>query len=120
MYFTNDLNIKFLFDFLQVKNEFEFFLCNIVCILLGFLSVYVKVLKKKAFKKGSNGSETPLGMMSILFSCNSAIYGGLSFLNYTIDFALMLIVMTFNVFIFLSTILGVAFGYFFYGHLLAL
>ncbi|EUD65913.1 hypothetical protein C922_03637 [Plasmodium inui San Antonio 1] len=120
MYFSNDINIKFLFDFLQVKNEYEFFLCNIVCIMLGFLSVYVKVLKKKAFMKDSNGLKTQLTLLSILFSCKSALYGWLSFLNYTIDFALMLIVMTFNVFIFLSTILGVACGYFFYGHLLAL
>ncbi|ANQ10695.1 Ctr copper transporter domain containing protein [Plasmodium coatneyi] len=120
MYFSNNINIKFLFDFLQVKNESEFFLCNVVCILLGFLSVYVKVLKKKAFTESSNGLKTKLDMLSILFSGKSAVYGWLSFLNYTIDFLLMLIVMTFNVFIFLSTILGVACGYFFYGHRLAL
>ncbi|KJP89787.1 hypothetical protein AK88_00495 [Plasmodium fragile] len=120
MYFSNDINIKFLFDFLQVKNEYEFILCNIVCILLGFLSVYVKVLKKKAFKEHSNELKTQMGMLSIIFSCKSAMYGWLSFLNYTIDFALMLIVMTFNVYIFLSIILGVTCGYFFYGHRLAL
>ncbi|CAA9990392.1 copper transporter, putative [Plasmodium knowlesi strain H] len=120
MYFSNNINIKFLFDFLQVKDEYEFVLCNIVCILLGFLCVYVKVLKKKAFMKDSNALKTRMGMLSTLFFSRSAVYGWLSFLNYTIDFLLMLIVMTFNVFIFLSTIFGVACGYLFYGHRLAL
>ncbi|GAW83003.1 copper transporter [Plasmodium gonderi] len=118
MYFSNDINIKFLFDFFQVTNRYEFFLCNVICLLLGIISVYIKVLKKIYFKKCPNALEEQSIMVNNTFSHKNVKYGILSLFNYTIDFALMLIVMTFNVYIFLSVILGVSVGYFFYGHLL--
>ncbi|SOV18946.1 copper transporter, putative [Plasmodium sp. gorilla clade G2] len=118
MYFSNNENIKILFDIFQVKNRYQFIFFNILCIILGFFSVYIKLLKKRLHhnvKKVSDGGDGSYVNMS---PCQNVNYGFLSFLHYTIDYLLMLIVMTFNPYIFLSVITGLSSAYLFYGHLI--
>ncbi|SBT78852.1 copper transporter, putative [Plasmodium ovale] len=118
MYFTDDINIKFLFDYFEVKNKYEFIFCNVLCVLLGFLSIYVKSLKKSIFNKSENALEEKLLCVNIIPTYRNMTYGLISLINYTVDYLLMLIVMTFNVYIFLSVMTGVASAYFLCGHLI--
>ncbi|CRH03924.1 copper transporter, putative [Plasmodium relictum] len=117
MYFSNNINIKFLFDYFQVKNIYQFVFCNILCILLGFISIYIKMTKKGFDKKNNIESGEKRHFLNIHINKN-LIYGILSFLNYAIDYLLMLIVMTFNTYIFISIMIGLSSAYFLYGHLL--
>ncbi|EUD73807.1 hypothetical protein YYG_00897 [Plasmodium vinckei petteri] len=117
MYFNYNMNIKFLFDFLQAETMNEFIFYNVLCVLLGFLSIYIKIIKKGVTKieKKTELKENLLNLnkMCAYWRFN---YTLLTFINYTIDYLLMLIVMTFNVYIFLSTMFGISIAYLFLGH----
>lgn len=117
MYFSNNIRIKFLFDYFQVTTLSQFVICNIICVFLGAFSIFVKIIKKKVDTgvKQCTQYETPL---KTVFNRHNVLHGVLSFLNYTIDYLLMLIVMTFNPFIFLSIMIGLSLMYLFWGHLM--
>ncbi|KAI4835785.1 copper transporter [Plasmodium brasilianum] len=118
MYFSNDTNIIFLFDYFRIRCMYEFIFCNIMCFLLGFLSIYIKAVKRNTFKKYPNDLKENLLFVKNIPVDHRLTFGMISFINYAVDYLLMLLVMTFNLFIFLSTMVGIAVGYFFCGHLL--
>ncbi|CDU85069.1 hypothetical protein YYC_03066 [Plasmodium yoelii 17X] len=117
MYFNYNINIKFLFDYFKAENMNQFIFYNILCILLGFLSIYIKIIKK-GVTKIEKKSELRENLLSLNKMCAywRFNYTFLTFLNYTIDYLLMLIVMTFNVYIFLSIMGGISIAYLFLGH----
>lgn len=117
MYFSNNIQIKFLFDYFEVKNIYQFIICNIICVLLGALSIIIKILKKRVDSKKLQHKQDNMTLKNI-FSWYNFIYSLLFFFNYTIDYLLMLIVMNFNPFIFLSIMIGLSSMYFFWGHLM--
>lgn len=116
MYFTNNINIKFLFDSFQVRNMTEFIICNFICVLLGVLSLYIKLLKKNLDRKQQK-IENAESMFLTYWNGDRIMYGLLFFLHYAVDYILMLIVMTFNSYIFLSIMIGLSSAYLFWGHL---
>lgn len=117
MYFSNNIRIKFLFDYFQVKTLSQFVICNIICVFLGAFSIFVKIIKKKVdsgVKQFTQYETSP----KTIFNGYNVLHGVLSFVNYAIDYLLMLIVMTFNPFIFLSIMIGLSSMYLFWGHLM--
>ncbi|VEV56922.1 copper transporter, putative [Plasmodium vinckei vinckei] len=92
MYFNYNMNIKFLFDFLQAETMNQFIFYNVLCVLLGFLSIYIKIIKKGVTKieKKTELKENLLNLnkMCAYWRFN---YTLLTFINYTVDYLLMLI-----------------------------
>ncbi|EAA16364.1 hypothetical protein [Plasmodium yoelii yoelii] len=83
-------------------NQFIFY--NILCILLGFLSIYIKIIKK-GVTKIEKKSELRENLLSLNKMCAywRFNYTFLTFLNYTIDY--LLIIMG-----------GISIAYLFLGH----
>ena len=93
MYFnTNTENVYFLFQAWKPANEWQF---GASCLLVAALAASVEVFR---FKIASIGKRKPLARAA------------LTFISYSLSYSLMLLAMTFNVYIFVAVVGGYALG----------
>ncbi|EAA15673.1 surface protein-related [Plasmodium yoelii yoelii] len=114
MSFQNTTHTIILFKFWETTTVPFYFLSLILCFIFGILSVVFKVLRLYIEMVLPTTNNMNIFTSAILFK-NNTIRMILSFIIYSWDYLLMLIVMTFNVGLFFAVILGLSFGYFLMG-----
>ncbi|CAD2099728.1 copper transporter, putative [Plasmodium vinckei brucechwatti] len=115
MSFQNTTHTIILFKFWETTTVPFYFISLILCFMFGILSVAFKVLRLYIEKALPTTSNANIFTSATLFKHNT-IRMILSFIIYSWDYLLMLIVMTFNVGLFFAVILGLSFGYFLMGN----
>ncbi|KAI4836882.1 copper transporter [Plasmodium brasilianum] len=104
-----------LFKFWETLTATSYFVSLIICFIFGIISVILKVFRLNVERSLPKTTDTSVLKSKVLFK-NNTIRMILSFIIYAWDYLLMLIVMTFNVGLFLSVVLGLSFGYFLFGN----
>eukprot|EP01068_Selenidium_serpulae_P001970 Selendium_serpulae@DN2074_c0_g1_i2.p1 len=113
MYFTATTEVIVLFKGWATQNTWQYVLTCFACFAMGMLAVEAKTQRIGVEKKLVDKTHpSPYFWHHI---ANNSIRGAMAFCVYTIDYLLMLIIMTFNVGIFFSVIAGVATMFLFRG-----
>ncbi|CRH01536.1 copper transporter, putative [Plasmodium relictum] len=103
-----------LFKSWETLSDGSYFISLIICFIFGLISVILKVLRLYIERSLPKTNDTNVFTSEVLFK-NNTIRMVLSFVIYSWDYLLMLIVMTFNVGLFFSVIFGLSFGFFLFG-----
>ncbi|CAA9989760.1 copper transporter, putative [Plasmodium knowlesi strain H] len=104
-----------LFKFWETKTEASYYISLVICLLFGVLSVLLKVVRLQVEQTLPKTKDTNIMRSGILFK-NNLTRSALSFIIYSWDYLLMLIVMTFNVGLFVAVVVGLSIGFFLFGH----
>ncbi|CAG9474018.1 copper transporter, putative [Plasmodium vivax] len=104
-----------LFKFWETKTETSYYISLALCLLFGVLSVLLKLLRLHVEQALPQTKDTNVMNSGVLFK-NNLTRSLLSFIIYSWDYLLMLIVMTFNVGLFFAVVVGLSIGFFLFGH----
>ncbi|ANQ09375.1 Copper transporter putative [Plasmodium coatneyi] len=104
-----------LFKFWETKTETSYYISLVLCFLFGVISVLLKLLRLHIEQTLPKTKDTNVMRSGILFK-NNLTRSVLSFIIYSWDYLLMLIVMTFNVGLFVAVVVGLSIGFFLFGH----
>ena len=120
MSFEATSEVMLLFSWWDARTIPQYAVCCLSCVVFGFISIALKVLRRvsevylmQAEEKG--GQTVILGSFPVF---HNAIRASVAFLNYSWDYMLMLVAMTFNVGIFVSMLCGIGLGFLTIGHYL--
>ncbi|CDJ29848.1 ctr copper transporter domain-containing protein, putative [Eimeria mitis] len=113
MWFEASSEVLFLFSWWNARTTAQYVVCCLCCIVFGFISIALKVLRRvsEVRLKVAEKEGKPTLMFGSFPVYHNAIRGSVAFLNYSWDYMLMLVAMTFNVGIFLSMLGGMALGF---------
>lgn len=121
MAFELSTSVVYLFEDLPTRTQGQFAAACIVTCILGLVCVILKVIRRYVEKWLV--SQENAGRTKVIFGSFPVYANGVRFLvafvNYSWDYMLMLLAMTFNVGIFISLLLGIALGFFLLGDLLS-
>lgn len=120
MSFEASSGVMLLFSWWNARTAAQYAVCCVCCIVFGFISIALKVLRHVVemhlVQAADEGRPTLiLGSFPVF---HNAVRGFIAFLNYSWDYMLMLVAMTFNVGIFFSMLCGIALGFLMIGHYL--
>lgn len=104
-----------LFEFWETNNATKYYLTLVVCFFFGIISVILKILRLHIEASLKKTTKSNIFTSRELLK-NNTIRMIVSFFIYSWDYLLMLIVMTFNVGLFISVSLGLAMGFFLFGN----
>ncbi|EPR63444.1 Ctr copper transporter family protein [Toxoplasma gondii TgCatPRC2] len=121
MAFEVSTRVIYLFEDWPTETTTQFAGACVATCILGFICVILKVVRRyveKSLVSQENAGKTKLIFGSFPLYSNSVRFL-VAFVNYSWDYMLMLLSMTFNVGIFLSLLLGIALGFLFLGDLMS-
>ena len=113
MWFEASSEVLLLFSWWNARTTAQYVVCCLCCIAFGFVSIALKVLRRvsEVRLKMAEKKHKPTLMLGSLPVFHNALRASVAFLNYSWDYMLMLVAMTFNVGIFLSMLGGMALGF---------
>ncbi|SPJ12765.1 copper transporter [Plasmodium sp. DRC-Itaito] len=104
-----------LFNKWETKSALSYYISLVLCFFFGIISVGLKVVRLNVEHSLPKTEDTNIFKSLVLFK-NNSYRMLLSFVIYSWDYLLMLIVMTFNVGLFVAVVLGLSFGFFIFGN----
>ncbi|XP_076319332.1 high affinity copper uptake protein 1-like [Tachypleus tridentatus] len=116
MFFTTDVEVTILFEGWRVKNAGELIGSAIFVFLLAAFYEWLKYFREYLFRKDNPddlNEQRPL--ISQLTNVRHAIQTGLHIVQVVISYFLMLIFMTYNVWLCIAVALGAGVGFFLFG-----
>lgn len=113
MWFEASSEVLLLFSWWDARTTAQYVVCCLCCIVFGFISIALKVLRRvsEVRLRMAEKERKPTLMLGSLPVYHNAIRASVAFLNYSWDYMLMLVAMTFNVGIFVSMLGGMALGF---------
>lgn len=113
MSFEGSSEVMVLFSWWSTRTSTQYAVCCLVCVVFGFVSIALKVLRRKSEHQLMEAEERgePTLILGSFPIFHNAVRGTVAFLNYAWDYMLMLVAMTFNVGVFLSVLGGIALGF---------
>ncbi|CDJ48683.1 ctr copper transporter domain-containing protein, putative [Eimeria brunetti] len=113
MWFESSSEVLLLFSWWRTRTTAQYVVCCLCCIVFGFISIALKVLRRVTEVRLQMAAKErkPTLVFGSLPVYHNAIRGLVAFANYSWDYMLMLVAMTFNVGIFLSMLGGMALGF---------
>lgn len=120
MSFEASSQVSLLFYWWDARTPLQYALSCLFCVFAGFVSIALKVLRRLTevhlmLAEGKGKGILIFGSFPVY---HNSLRGVVAFFNYTWDYMLMLVAMTFNVGIFFSMLAGIALGFLFIGHFL--
>ncbi|KYN95984.1 copper transporter [Plasmodium gaboni] len=104
-----------LFNKWETKTALSYYISLVLCFFFGIISVGLKVVRLNVEHSLPKTNDTNI-FKSLVLLKNNSYRMLLSFVIYSWDYLLMLIVMTFNVGLFVAVVLGLSFGFLIFGN----
>lgn len=120
MSFEASSEVMLLFSWWNARTAVQYAVCCICCIVFGFISIALKVLRHIVEMRLVQAADQgrPMLKLGSFPVIHNALRGSIAFLNYSWDYMLMLVAMTFNMGIFISMLTGIALGFLMIGRYL--